>query len=188
MKHTLFNILAIFALISVISCKDTSSESKSDAVLSQSAVTSISTKSPSKTSDKVSEGLDWYTMNDVEALVKQDQKKILVDVYTQWCGPCKMMDKKTFTNPDVQKAINEKFHAVKFDAEGADSYNFKGKDWANPNHDPNKRGRNAKHELANFFSVRGYPTLVVLDENFNILQKVVGYKTPEQLLAEIKNM
>ena len=37
-----------------------------------------------------------------EAMEAQKKtKKILVDVYTDWCGPCKLMDKKTFQNRDV---------------------------------------------------------------------------------------
>ena len=130
--------------------------------------------------------MTWHGMGEVEELVKSDPKKILVDVYTQWCGPCKMMDKNTFSDEEVRNAINEKFHPVKFDAEGAQDITFKGRTYSNPNFVPNKRGRNAPHQLSKFFAVRGYPTLVVLDENFNILHKIVGYKQPAQLLAEIE--
>ncbi len=129
--------------------------------------------------------MEWHGMGDVEKLVADSPKKIIVDVYTQWCGPCKMMDRNTFSDETVQKAINDKFYPVKFDAEGANEIVFKGQTYANPNHDPNKRGRNSPHQLSKFFSVRGYPTLVVLDENFTILHKIVGYKTPDKLLAEI---
>ena len=96
-----------------------------------------------------------------------------------------MMDRNTFTNSEVQAAINEKFYPVKFDAEGADDINFRGQTYSNPNHVAGKRGRNSPHQLGKFFSVRGYPTLVVLDENFNILHKIVGYKQPQQLLDEM---
>ena len=45
-------------------------------------------------------------------------KKIMMDVYTSWCGPCKMLDKNTFQNPDVVEYVNENYYAVKFNAEG----------------------------------------------------------------------
>ena len=130
--------------------------------------------------------MTWYGMDEIEAMVSDSPKKILVDVYTQWCGPCKMMDRNTFSNAAVQKAVNEKFYPVKFDAEGAADIVFQGKTYSNPNFVPNKRGRNAPHQLSKFFAVRGYPTLVVLDENFNILHKIVGYKQPDQLLEAIE--
>ena len=54
-----------------------------------------------------------------EALKAQKTKpKIIMDVYTKWCGPCKFLDKKTFGNPDVARYISQNFYAVKFNAEG----------------------------------------------------------------------
>jgi len=61
-----------------------------------------------------------------------------------------------------------------------------GKEYANPKFKPNKRGRNAPHQLSSFFAVRGYPSLVILDENMKIIDKIVGYKTPEQLKVALE--
>ena len=41
-----------------------------------------------------------------------------MDMYTVWCGPCKMLDKNTFHNKDVADYINKYYYAVKFNAEG----------------------------------------------------------------------
>ncbi len=195
MQRIAIAFLAVCTMF-LFSCKQTTStESETTEVSKSSVSVENSRKSSIKTSVssdnnniKVAnkEGMRWYGMGEVEALVKENPKKILVDVYTQWCGPCKMMDKMTFTDSEVQAKINEKFYPVKFDAEGPNTIEFMGKEYGNPGHDPNRRGRNAPHQLSKFFAVRGYPTLVVLDENFNILHKIVGFKQPDQLLAAIE--
>lgn len=133
------------------------------------------------------EAIPWVGMGDLELLVSEKPRKIIVDVYTPWCGPCKMMDRNTFTNGDIINQFGKNFYAVKFNAEGPDPINFQGKEYGNPKFDPNKtRGRNARHELAPFFAVRGYPTLVVMDENLKVIDKIVGYKTPEQLKVALE--
>jgi len=130
--------------------------------------------------------IPWVDISEAETLAKAKPRMVLVDVYTDWCGPCKMMDRNTFVDKKIIDQISKNFYPVKFNAEGPEKFTFMGKEYGNPNHVPNRRGRNAKHELSSFFSVRGYPTLVVMDENMKIIDKIVGYKTPEMLIEDLK--
>jgi len=129
-------------------------------------------------------GLQWTTF---ERLAKQTEnignKKYLVDVYTEWCGWCKVMDKKTFTDPQIQKYLRENFHIVKFDAEQKEKLSFKGKEyeWISTG----RKGIN-KLSLELLGNKMSYPTLVYLDENMNKITASPGYKTPEQLIKELK--
>ena len=43
------------------------------------------------------------------------KRYVLVDVYTDWCGWCKVMDKNTFSEPNVAKILNENFYPLHFD-------------------------------------------------------------------------
>lgn len=131
--------------------------------------------------------MPWVDLGNVESMVAKSPKKVLVDVYTSWCGPCKMMDRNTFSNKDIVDIVDKSFYPVKFNAEGGDPIKFKGKTHKNPKYDPAKaKRRNSRHELASFFNVRGYPTLVVLNEKMEIVDKIVGYKTPQQLRVALQ--
>jgi thioredoxin-related protein len=110
-----------------------------------------------------------------------------MDVYTNWCGPCKMLDKKTFHNSDVVKYVNENYYAVKFNAEGNENINYKDQYFSNPGYDPSRENsRNSQHQLAQALEVTAYPTIMFFDENANILIPLTGYKTPQQLELYLK--
>ena len=125
--------------------------------------------------------INWIKVDELEAAQAKEPRKVLIDVYTKWCGPCKMMMRNTFTNADVIGYINANYYAVKFDAEGPDPVEFKGKTFSNPTYVPNKPGRNGVHELSRAFQVRAYPTIVYLDEDLEMIAPISGYKSPQQL-------
>ena len=125
-------------------------------------------------------------MNEALAAQKKEPKKIFVDAYTTWCGPCKMLDKNTFGNKDVTAYINKHYYAVKFNAEGNETINFKNKTFTNPNYDPDKKGRNAVHQFAIAMGVNAYPTMVFFDENGKFLTPLRGYLTPQQIEVFLK--
>lgn len=131
--------------------------------------------------------IEWMTMNEALEAQKKEPKKIFADVYTDWCGPCKMMDKNTFSNPDVADYVNEHFYPVKFNAEGTEKVDYKGFEYTNPNYKPGRKGkRNAQHFFANALKVSAYPTVVFFDEQSDVISPVVGYRTPEQLEIYLK--
>lgn len=131
--------------------------------------------------------INWVTIEQAVEMQKKAPKKIMMDVYTSWCGPCKMLDKNTFHNADVVDYVNKNYYAVKFDAEGNDTVTFQGKTYSNPSYDPAKaKRRNSQHQLAGAFGVRSYPTILFLDESANVISPIIGYKTPQQLELYLK--
>lgn len=120
----------------------------------------------------------WYTFEEAIELNKKEQRKIFIDVYTDWCGWCKKMDATTFTNPSIAKILNEEYYAVKFDAEQKEEIIFKGHTYkfvAN--------GRRGYHELAAALlqGKMSYPSVAYLNENSDLLTAVPGYQTPDRL-------
>lgn len=130
--------------------------------------------------------INWMTMNEALAAQKEQPKKIFMDVYTTWCGPCKLMDRNTFANKKVAAFINENFYAVKFNAEGTEPVNYQGFEYTNPNYQEGRRGRNATHFFADALRLQGYPSLVFFEENGTLIQALPGYKSPQDIEIFLK--
>lgn len=125
--------------------------------------------------------VDWLSWAEAVALTKNEgnTKKVFIDVYTDWCGWCKKMDKDTFQNPEVAAYMNENFHMVKMDAEGKEPIEYNGKTFKFV-----PSGRRGYHELAAAL-LKGrmsYPTVVFLDEDMNMLSPVPGYQKVEPFM------
>lgn len=130
--------------------------------------------------------IKWMTINEALDAQKKHPKKIFLDAYTTWCGPCKLLDKNTFSNLDVIEYINKNYYPVKFNAEGAEEVSYRGMSFKNPNYDPNRRGRNSQHDFARAMKITGYPSLVFFDEKGNLIGPIPGYRTPLQLELFLK--
>ena len=131
-------------------------------------------------------GINWMSLEDAVEAQNKEPRKIIMDMYTTWCGPCKLLDKNTFQNKDVTTYINKNYYAVKFNAEGNTDVTFKEKKYSNPNFDASRKGRNSQHELAGSFGVNAYPTIVFLDENGGLIAPIKGYHSPNQLEIFLK--
>lgn len=120
----------------------------------------------SPTSSQPIGSIPWQTdLDRALAMAKANQSKVIVDVYTDWCGWCKKMDKNIYTDPKVV-ALSSRFVFVKLDAEdGGQGQRF-----------------------ASRMGVNGYPTTLILDENGRSLQTVPGYPpSVQQFISTIES-
>lgn len=119
----------------------------------------------------------WMSFEEALEKSKTEKRKIFIDVYTDWCGWCKVMDKNTFSEPKVAKILNEQFYPVKFDAEQKEDVVFNGTTFKFI-----PSGKSGYHQLAAALlnNQLSYPTVVFLDEEFRMIQPLAGYqKAPE---------
>lgn len=137
--------------------------------------------------NSIAQQINWMTFEEAIALQKKNPKKIMMDVYTNWCGPCKMLDKNTFQNPDVAKYVNENYYAVKFNAEGNETIKYKNNTYANKAYKAEMANRrNSVHDLTYALQVSAYPTVVFFDENGDVIFPLKGYQTPPQIELYLK--
>lgn len=127
--------------------------------------------------------INWMSWEEAIAANQQAPKKLLVDVYTEWCGYCKKMDAKVFTDPAIEQFIKENFYAVKFDAEQKESIKYAGHTF---NFNPNATRRGV-HDLAIALldSRMSYPSIVYLDEDRNRISISPGFKPADKFINEL---
>jgi len=108
-----------------------------------------------------SQGIEFEHVTWQEALAKakENNKLLFVDAYAQWCGPCKRMAKNEFVKPDVGEVFNLNFVNLKLDMES-------------------KNGRTFDSQ----YPVSAYPTMLFLDGDGNVVKKVRGARTGDQLI------
>lgn len=117
--------------------------------------------------------IKWLSMEEAYALNLQSPRKIFVDVYTDWCGWCKRMDKDTFSNQDIAAYVNENYYAVKLNAESDRAFKL-------------GKAPMTERQVARQLGVSGYPTVVFIHEDFRTIEPVPGYQQPTQFMQLLK--
>jgi thioredoxin-related protein len=138
---------------------------------------------PNRAQETAASPVKWMTFEEAVEKSKTEKRKIFIDVYTDWCGWCKVMDKNTFTDPQIARLLNEKYYAVKFDAEQTADVVFRGTTFKFV-----PFGNKGAHQLAMALlnNNLSYPNFVFLDEEFRIVPifsgstSVPGYRKPEE--------
>lgn len=111
------------------------------------------------------DGINFFdgTFKEALAEAKKQNKPIFMDSYTSWCHWCKVLNKTTFKDPAVINYLNANFINLKMNMEKGEG-----------------------PSLAREFKVSGYPTLLFLDYDREVISTVVGYKKADAFLVEAK--
>ena len=124
------------------------------------------------------ESITWVEWEEGINKSTEENKKIIVDLYTQWCGWCKKMDKTTFRDSLIIDYINENYIAIKFDAEHRGDIEFQGNIYKFT-----KGGLRGYHSLAAKMThgKLRYPTIVFLNEEAQVIQALPGFQNAGNL-------
>jgi thioredoxin-related protein len=119
------------------------------------------------------QGLAWRDFGRGLSEAKAQRKRILVDVYTDWCGWCKRMDRDTYSEPEVQKYLSRTFVPVRLNAEAPTRVGYKGNEYS-------------YRQLASGFRVTGYPTALFLESDGTHIVSAPGYMKATDFLSVLR--
>lgn len=122
--------------------------------------------------------LKMHTFEEAERLSIENPKPLVIFIHTSWCKYCKIMQNSTFKNEEVIEQLNENFYFISFDAEARNDITFN-----NHTFKFKPKGNNSgTHELAESLSNQTYPTITILNPDYDILVQIESFVNAKQLL------
>ena len=114
--------------------------------------------------------LDWLALDAAVGKAKSQNKHVIVNVYTTWCGYCRMMDKQTFGNDEVAAHLRQNFVLAKVNGESSSKVHWQGQEMT-------------EREFARAVGVTGFPATYFLKPNAEMLGGVSGYiRSPDFMI------
>jgi thioredoxin-related protein len=125
-----------------------------------------------QTSNEVS-SFKWYRWNEGVNAVQFSGKFMLIDVYTDWCGWCKKMDRDVYRHTQVRQLLDAGFIPVKLNAESSSMVSNGGNQYT-------------EQELSKMLNVESYPTTLVFNSKFQLVSRFSGYREPDIFIRYLK--
>lgn len=119
-------------------------------------------------SSALAQQVKWTTFEELPSKMRAEPRPVMIFIHTDWCKFCALQENKTFTDSIVVRILNEKYYAVKLNAEDKKTIIFLGKKY---HYKPNGAG-SGEHELAVLLGkkngVLSFPTTVLLSDNWQV--------------------
>jgi thioredoxin-related protein len=124
--------------------------------------------------------ISWMSVEEAAGKLQQEQRPVLIDLYTTWCGWCRQMDKRTYSNKKVAEYLQDKFYPVRVDAETHAAITWGGRTYQfNPQYRSNEFAMYLTHGRLEF------PTTIIIAPGQEP-QAIPGFLEPKDLELLVK--
>ena len=156
-------LLIISSLLALPSADPAWSKPAGSGTGSAAAAPSAAPKPADKPKSDTKAGpVEWLTFDVATERAAKEDKHMIVDIYTTWCGWCKVMERQTYGNPEVAAYLKEHFLLAKVNGEASGTIHWQGKELT-------------ERQLAKTLGVTGYPATYFFKPNADLLGGVSGY-------------
>lgn len=130
----------------------------------------INANGNSNSSDERTKGKSF---EEVLKMAQKDKKKVIINVYADWCSWCKKMEKDTYPDPEVQKELKRNYYLYRLNGESKEVVEYDGRKWT-------------KAELTAAFGIRGFPATIFLHSNSKPITVLPGYVDAKTFASILK--
>ncbi len=120
-----------------------------------------------------SQTINWKSLEQGLKDAASGKKYGFVDVYTDWCGYCKLLDAQTFKAKPVVAELQKNFISIKMNAESDDIVTYKGK-------------KITLRELSQSWGVEGFPTMLFLNSKGEIIGSFASFAEADLMVNLLK--
>lgn len=133
------------------------------------AATMPSESAPKGEAPRIGEKLEWLAFDAATARAKDQKKHIIVDIYTTWCGWCRVMEQQTYGDPEVAAYLRDNFVLAKVNGESSAKLRWRGKELT-------------ERQFARAVGVTGYPATYFLKPDAELLGGMGGFLRPPEFM------
>lgn len=126
-------------------------------------------QAPRPAEPKPSKKLEWLAFDAATEKAAKQNKHMIVDIYTTWCGWCRVMERETYANPEVAAYLSENFVLAKVNGESPNLLHWNGEQLS-------------ERQFARKVQVTGYPATYFLKPNAELLGGVPGFIRPPDFM------
>lgn len=113
------------------------------------------------------------SFEEILKLAQKDKKKVVIQVYADWCSWCKKMEKETYPSDEVQKELKRNYYLYRLNGESSETIEYDGRKWT-------------KAELTKAFGIRGFPSTIFLNYNSKPITVLPGYVDAKTFASILK--
>ena len=117
--------------------------------------------------------LAWKSFAAARTDAMESKRKVVVDVWTSWCGWCKKMDRDVYANAEVRAYLEAHFEIAKLDAESATKQKI-------------DDGEYSGRDIAKSMGVSSYPSTVFFTDTGEMITAVPGYMDARTFLRVLE--